>query len=124
MYGASLVAMAVCAYLMTHATERSVVNLTVTPSVSFAPATIAPKIHVTPSATNRLLRYSLDGMEFSQVSDIALNGDNAPATFWPTPWKSVPAGEYEARVTVYDVYGAVVGSARTKVQVVAVGERE
>jgi hypothetical protein len=78
-----------------------VLQILVSPTVSFAPSTLNVKIRVEPRPENRLLVWSLIGGEFATESRRQLEGEASPKTFFMPQWKDVPPGTYVAVATVY-----------------------
>jgi len=88
-------------------------TISVSPSVSFAPATLNAKVlHINPEG--RLLTYIIVGDDFAQSSVLELHGEK---TVFLPQWMSIPQGAYTVTATVTDAYGKVVQRDTTQVQV-------
>jgi hypothetical protein len=94
--------------------------LTVSPAMSFAPATLNVKVKVDPAPENRKLEWMLisdDPAVQAQSSEWDLQGEkDAPTHFLP-PWKNVPGGNYIAIATVKDSMGRILAQDRKTVKV-------
>jgi len=88
--------------------------LSVTPQISFAPATLRVKVQVPPEPANRLLVVTLDGEDYFRSTDIQLDGADAPKTsWWDIP--HVPQGDYDLSARVYDSSAHLVSSTHREV---------
>jgi hypothetical protein len=87
------------------------------PAVSFAPATVRLRIHVTPHTLNRWLGWICDSGDYTTAeSELRINGEDGPILFvrdlrdlWP--------GTYECRAIVTRSNGSTV-SATTSFRII------
>jgi hypothetical protein len=77
-------------------------RIAVSPAQSIAPANLNIRVRVVPNAENRALEIVADSGDFYRSSQIALEGDRAPATAL-FEFRGLPGGEYL-------VYGVLVDS--------------
>ena len=78
--------------------------LSVTPTQSFAPATLHVRARIEPHGANRVLALIVDGADFYRSSELPLDGDQAPKTV-EMSIRSVPAGEYIVSGVLVDAVG-------------------
>ncbi len=93
-------------------------EITVSPTQAFAPATVRVVVRMTPRPENRELELVADSTDFYRSSCISLEGERAPRML-STQFDGLPAGEYELRGVVTDTAGSVRAIARQTVNVVA-----
>ena len=96
------------------------VRLNVSPMQSFAPATLKVRVTVERSVENRALTIVADSENYYRSSEIALDGDASPATFF-LDLRSVPGGEYRISAVVRDRSGRDAARANRTVSVISEG---
>jgi hypothetical protein len=96
------------------------VTVKVTPTTSFAPASVLIRARIEPSAANRSLAIIADGANFYRSSEIPLEGEQAPKTF-EFMLKNVPGGEYGVYAVLLDASGHERGRAYQTASVLASG---
>jgi len=79
-------------------------KLAVTPTHSFAPATMRIRASVEPRAENRKLAIVADGADFYRSSEIQLDGDQAPKTV-ELQFSNLPGGDYQVSAVLIDALG-------------------
>jgi hypothetical protein len=96
--------------------DESVVELRLTSSYAFAPASVGGIVRVPRNADNRLLRIVADSENYYRSSDINLEGENAPLShvIW---FKEMPAGHYNIEVTVFGPGGGTRGHRMEQLEV-------
>jgi hypothetical protein len=92
------------------------VSITVSPAMSFAPATLVIKARVEPDADNREMDVVADSGEFHRSSAVQLDGVRAPRTS-TFEFRSLPPGEYEVTAAVIGVDRQTRALAHTHVKV-------
>lgn len=75
-------------------TEAPPLRVTVRPLIAQAPATIHLKLIIERHPENRMVRIAIDGENYYQAGDKALEGD-AGQRVWDIWWRDVPCGTYE-----------------------------
>src|SRR5262249_24684182 len=93
-------------------------RLVVTPTQSFAPATMRIRARIEPSAENRRLAIVADGDEFYRSSEIQLDGDQAPKTV-QLMFSNLPGGDYEIYAVLIDASGHQRAIARQPARVIS-----
>jgi hypothetical protein len=76
-------------------------RIAVSPAQSFAPSNLNIRARIVPHAENRALEMIAESDEFYRSSQIALDGEHAPATIM-FEFRGVPGGDYQ-------VYGILTG---------------
>ncbi len=102
--------------LSLNASER--LAIAVSPRQSFAPASLAVRVHVAPDVANRALEVVAESAEYYRSSRIQLDGDDAPATSL-LEFRSLPGGDYDVRAVLIDNTGRQRASAREHVIVLS-----
>ncbi|HVZ22663.1 MAG TPA: hypothetical protein VG871_16430 [Vicinamibacterales bacterium] len=78
----------------------------VSPSFSYAPATLIVQLSIEPDAGNRVVRVVAESADFYRSSDLPLDGDHAARTS-VVSYVGLPAGDYEVRSMLFSVSGRV-----------------
>jgi hypothetical protein len=78
------------------------VSVNVSPTVSFAPATLVIKARVEPDPDNREMDVVADSGEFHRSSTVQLDGARAPLTS-TFEFRSLPPGDYQVTAMVIGV---------------------
>ena len=79
-------------------------QMKVSPTHWFAPATLRVRVRVEPNANNRALAIVADSDAYYRSSVIELEGDASPRTFW-MDFRQVPAGQYRISAVLRDGAG-------------------
>jgi hypothetical protein len=87
------------------------VRLNVSPTYSFAPATLKVRVTVDRSDANRRLTIVAESGEFYRSSEIQLDGEASPATHF-LDLRRIPGGEYRISAMVTDRSGRTVATHR------------
>jgi hypothetical protein len=78
------------------------VSVKVSPTVSFAPATLVIKTRVEPDPDNREMDVVAESGEYHRSSAVQLDGDRAPLTS-TFEFRSLPPGDYQITAMVIGV---------------------
>ncbi len=97
-------------------------RLAVSPMQSFAPSNLNIRARVVPNAENRALTIIAESEDFYRSSQIALEGDQAPATIM-FEFRGVPGGEYIVSGVLTDSVGRRRAIAEQQVRVIESGGR-
>jgi hypothetical protein len=106
------------ASLPLHAGEH--MTMIVSPTQSFAPATLRIQVRVEPTAENRALEIIADSADFYRSSLLSLDGNRGPRVV-ALAFRSVPGGEYEISSILLDGAGRERARVRRQVTVVSSG---
>ena len=79
-------------------------SVSVSPTVSTAPATVRVKIHMEPHPDNRMLTVVTESDAYYRGSSIPLEGEDSP-TILNLSYPGLPGGEYEVMCVVSDSAG-------------------
>ncbi len=90
--------------------------LTVSPTVSFAPAHLIVRARISTVPKNRALRIPADSEDFYRASEVQLDGDKA-ARVNTFEFRSVPSGSYAVTAILLAAGGRERATARTQVNV-------
>jgi hypothetical protein len=90
----------------------------VSPTVSFAPANLEVRVHLTPDDVNRGLDVIAESGEYYRSSHVQLDGKDAPNNI-RVELRSLPGGTYVIRGLITDSAGRTRATARTEAIVVA-----
>lgn len=89
------------------------IQLSISPRIAFAPATLAIRVRVHPNEQDRWILVVADGENYSRLSEWQIEGDRALYSF---VWPNVGAGEYDVVARIG--HGEIVsGTDRLSVQV-------
>ena len=94
----------------TRAGER--LDLRVTPTVAFEPATVTVRATVTADEDHRALEVIAESDDYYRSSYIQLDGENAPRTT-EIAFRSLPSGQYTVRAIVFGSRGETIRTERT-----------
>jgi len=94
-------------------------TLKVTPSVTFAPATLVVRTTIEPDAQNRAVEIVAESSDFYRSSEFELEGDRSPRTA-TLEFHGLPPGTYEVSATLMGPGSTV--RARTKQEVDVMGD--
>jgi hypothetical protein len=97
-------------------------RLAVSPAQSFAPSNLNIRARLVPSPENRALMIIAESDEFYRSSQIALEGDHAPATI-TFEFRGVPGGDYIVSAVLTDSVGRRRAIAEQKVSVIEAAGR-
>src|SRR5262245_42664653 len=101
-------------------TAKEPLSIRVSPSVSFAPATMVVRTSIEPDILNRAIEVVADSEQFYRSSIVQLDGERAPRTSI-FEFRSLPPGEYEVKAALIGADGHAKAIARTSVTVVESG---
>ena len=88
--------------------------MAVSPIQSFAPTTLTIRVHVDPSADNRVLEVVAESDGYYRSSRVPLDGEDAPRTT-SLEMRNLPSGSYEVRGVLIDSGGRQRGSVRARI---------
>lgn len=74
-------------------------SMRVSPTQSFAPATVTVRVHVESADDNRGLEVVAESDEFYRASSAELDGSDAPSTI-TFEFRDVPGGSFEIKATL------------------------
>jgi hypothetical protein len=95
-------------------TARQPLTVSVSPIQSFAPTTLTVRVHMEPSADNRILEVVVESDEYYRSSRVSLDGQDAPPTT-SLEFRNLPSGTYEVRGALIDGLGHDRAATRTRV---------
>jgi hypothetical protein len=101
--------------------SSSLLNVRVTPPVTFAPGFLTVHVTVQPTPENRLLEVIAESDDYYRRSEVSLDGERA-ARMNVFELKDLPSGMYEVRTVLLGPTGEL-ASAMTLARVAAVGGR-
>jgi hypothetical protein len=78
--------------------------LQITPAVALAPANLLVRATVETNAANRGLEVTADSPNFYRVTEIQLEGEDAPRTS-VFEFRGLPSGTYDVRAALIDASG-------------------
>ena len=96
---------------------KEVVSIRVTPSRSFAPATVIIRATIEPDTNNRAMEVVADSDGFYRSSVMQLEGERGPKTT-TLEFRGLPPGEYNVTASVIDAHGERKAVARAHVEVI------
>lgn len=104
-------------------TAHQPLTVSVSPIQSFAPTTLTVRVHMEPSADNRILEVVVESDEYYRSSRVPLDGQDAPRTT-SLEFRNLPSGTYEVRGALIDGLGHDRAAMRARVIVLesAAGE--
>jgi hypothetical protein len=95
-------------------TARQPLTMSVSPMQSFGPTTLTVRVHVEPSADNRILEVVVESDEYYRSSRVPLEGQDAPRTT-SLELRNLPSGTYEVRGALIDGVGHDRAAVRARV---------
>jgi hypothetical protein len=95
-------------------TARQPLTMSVSPIQSFAPTTLTVRVHMEPSADNRILEVVVESDEYYRSSRVPLEGQDAPRTT-SLEFRNLPSGTFEVRGALIDGLGHDRAGMRTRV---------
>jgi hypothetical protein len=98
----------------------SLMELHVTPTVSFAPADVVVNAVIEADAANRAIRVTAESADFYRSSEMQLQGDEAPRTT-EFDFHGLPTGQYVVTATLLGANGKVRASLHQTVNVTSGG---
>jgi hypothetical protein len=104
----------------TSASGGEPLRIAVSPAQSFAPSNLNIRARVVPNPENRALVIVAESEDFYRSSQIALEGERAPATIM-FEFRGVPPGEYLVSGVLTDSAGHRRAIAEQKVRVIPSG---
>jgi hypothetical protein len=87
-----------------HSQGSAPLTLKVSPTVSFAPATVFIRASIEADANNRSIVVTAESEEFYRSSEMPLDGDRAPRTNL-FEFRSLPGGEYQVSAILFGANG-------------------
>jgi hypothetical protein len=94
--------------------------LKVSPAVCFAPANLVVRATIAADHANRSVEIVAESDDFYRLSEIELDGENAPRTNM-FEFRSLPSGTYEVRATLRAHDGRALANVRQQVNVMESG---
>lgn len=96
-------------------------TLSVSPSMSFAPADLVVRAIVPPDEANRAINIVAESETFYRSSEVQLDGEQAPRVT-VREFSSLPAGEYDVSAVLFGQGARRIALARQRVKVLGVGD--
>ena len=93
-------------------------EIAVSPHHSFAPASLAVRVHIPPDVSNRMLEVVAESDNYYRSSQLQLDGVDTPATRL-LEFRDVPGGDYDVQAILTDKTGRQRASVREHVIVLS-----